>query len=102
MTLIANHKDRKRARYRRSAGAGSAGGAWRSRFMLIGHREDVIRLAVECNRAREIHRVQILLDLKTGRAVFLDDGQRTVAMRAIGFHPCRIEDRSVGTSGKGQ
>ena len=41
-----------------------------------------------------------LLDFKGGRAGFLDDGQRAIAVRAEGFHRVRIESAAVAAAGQ--
>src|ERR1019366_5320005 len=85
----ADRKNRKRARYGRGPGP-AASARWRRRCRptLVTHGQDVVRLAIERHRPGAIHRLKILLDLETRRAVLLDDGQRAVAMCAEGFH-CR-------------
>src|SRR5947199_9166871 len=101
MTLLANHKNRKRARYGRGLGpAASAGWRRRRRSALLAHREEVVRLAVERDRPRSVHRLKVLLHLETRRALLLDDGQRAVAMRSEGFHRRRVEHCAVGPAGE--
>src|SRR5262249_61228673 len=79
---------------------------WRRRWRpdLRRHREQMARLAVECDRARAVRRpgLQVLLDLETRRALLLDDGHRAVALRAERFHRLRVERRSVGAAGEWQ
>ena len=87
MSLLSNHKNRKRAWYRRTSGWAASARWWgRCWSTLIAHREDVICFTVESDRTRAIHRLQILLDLETRWAVLFDDGQRTIALRAVSFH----------------
>src|SRR5450759_4901530 len=101
--LLANHKNRKRTRYRWAL-APAASGRWRRRCRpaLNAHGQDVVRLAVERQRSGTHHRLEILLDLETRRALLLDDGHRAIAMRAEGFHRHRVEHRAVGAAGERQ
>src|SRR5262249_25834939 len=99
--LLADHKDRKSAWNRCAArSAASAGRRWRSRSALIAHCEDMVRFAVERDRPGAVHRLQILLDLERRRVLLLNDGQCTVAMRAVRFHRRRIEHCAIGASGE--
>src|SRR5207249_10259071 len=99
--LLADHKDRKRAGYRRASGsAASAGRGWRSGSALIAHCEDVVRFVIERDRPGTVHRLQILLNLERCRVLFLNDGQCTVAVCAECFHRRRIEYRAIGAPGE--
>ena len=63
-----------RAPVRLEAGAASAGwcrGRWTT---FLAHREEVVGLGIEGDRARAIHRVKILLDFESSRALLLDHG----------------------------
>jgi len=57
----------------------------------IAHREHMVRPGIERDRSREIQCLEILLDLKTCRAVLLGDGYRAVALCAVGFHRRRAD-----------
>src|ERR1035437_8531185 len=94
--LLADHKNRKRARYCRGPGP-AASARWRRRCRptLITHRQDVVRPAIERHRPGAIHGLKILLDLEARRALLLDDSQRTVAMCAEGLQRRRVEHRAV-------
>src|SRR5712664_373306 len=96
LLLLPDHQNRKRTRYRCALGTAASAWRWRRRRpALLAHRQHVVRLAVERDRSGEIHRLKILLDLETRRALLLDDGQRTVAMRAEGFHRRGVEHGAV-------
>ncbi len=57
-------------------------------------------LGVEGYGACPVHCLQGLFDFKTGRAIFLDDRQRAVALRAELFHRRGIEHGTVRGSGE--
>src|SRR5450755_4435200 len=85
--LLADHQNRKRTGYRCALASTAPAWWWRRcRATLLRHGEQVARLAVERHGAGAIHRFQVLLDIETGRALFLDDGHRAVAMCAERFH----------------
>ena len=85
--LLADHQNRERTRYRWTlAPAASGRRRLRCRPTLLAHRQDVIRLTIERDCSGAVHRLKVLFDLETRRALLLDNGQRAVAMRAEGFH----------------
>src|SRR3954471_23120874 len=110
--LLAHHDDREGTRDRWAAPAAPATcrrralpGRRRRRWgNLRCHREEMARLAVERNRSRAVRWpcLQVLLYLKARRTVLFDDGHRTVALRAEGFHGRRVEGCAVGTPGERQ
>ncbi len=51
--------------------------------------------AIERNRAGTVHGLQILLNLKAGRAFLFDDGHGAVALCAEDFHGGGVEHGSV-------
>src|SRR4029077_8927756 len=79
---------------------------WRRRWRpgLRSHRERMARLAVKRDGARAVRGpgLQVLLDVETRRALFLDDGHRAVALRAERFLRRRVERRAVGAAGERQ
>src|SRR5450631_1733928 len=79
---------------RRSPGGRRGRRGWR-RTVLGGHRQNVVRLAIERQRLGAHHGLQILLHHETGRIVLLDDGHGAVAVRAEDFHGGRIEHRAI-------
>ncbi len=104
ISSLPDHQNRERTRDRGGPVHRPPSGGWRRwrRPSLLAHRQDVVRLAVERDRSGAIHRLQILLDLETRRALLLDDSQRAVAMRAEGFHRRRIEHRAIRPAGERQ
>ena len=75
--------------------AAAGGRRCRRRAVFRGNHVDLIRLRVERQRLAADLGLHRLVDLEAGRAVFLDDGQRAVALRAERLHRRGIEDRAV-------
>src|SRR6266436_1801033 len=59
-------------------------------------------LAVERNRSRAIHGIQVLFDFESCRTLLLNNGKRAVAVSAESFHRLGVEDGAVGAAGKGK
>src|SRR5258705_13517250 len=99
-SLLSDLENRKRIRDHLAAAAaassaslgGCAWGWWRRwRSVVGGNHEDVVRLRVERQCLAAHFRLQALLDDEAGWAVFLDDRQRPVALRAERLHRRGIE-----------
>src|SRR5205814_5872550 len=78
------------------------GWPWRSRRKFRPHQQDMVGLAVERESLRARHGLQSLLDGKTCRTIFLDDGQCAVHLRTEGLHGGGIEHRAISPSAKRQ
>src|SRR5690242_14016553 len=89
--LPPDHQDRERARDGRPSRRPATRRRRRRGSALVAHGEDVIRLAVERDRSRAVHRLEVLLDNETRRTLFLDDGERSVALRTECLHGRRVE-----------
>src|SRR6185312_15901761 len=63
---------------------------------------NVVGLAIEGNRARPVHGLQVLLNRELGGAQLLHDGERPISLSAEGFFGGRVEDGAVGAAGDGQ
>src|SRR5215469_260967 len=77
------------------------GAGRRRRTVLGGDEEHVAGLGVERGSFGAAHGLHGLLDLESGWALFLDDGQRAVAVGAEGLHRRGVEERTVGALADG-
>src|SRR3977135_836622 len=97
--LFPDHENRKRPLHDLPSTA-PASSPWRRRRRgaeLGADQQNLIRLAVERQRLRAWHRLDRLFDDETGRAVFLLDRPRAVALGAEGFHRRGCVAGTVGT-----
>src|SRR5206468_6978540 len=95
---LPDDQDRERAGDDRAAvGAAGGGGLAGGRGGAVGgDQEDLVGLAVQRAGLGAGAGLHGLLHREIGRAVFLDDRERAVALRAEGFHRRGVEQGAVG------